>query len=1758
MSLRNILNHPASPVASLVPSSVSPTSPSSTDSPAPPKPNPASEAMPPSTKQKASSAPKKPTGELPKRYLDRILDSDALEDLQLDALPTITKHPYPEPEGYASSDNMDLDDFAEVWSDSLNQYMVSCRRKERLLEKGHDEWESAKHQETAARVTGWAGDQADQARRLKRARIEQRRVREEERLRQERNRLAEEALQVEREAAEEEKKRRKKESAAAAKIRAREKRRQAKEESDKRKEEEQAQRHVELAQAQLQRDSEESQRQLQRRAEGKLELARFEAQTLQESEALMAAESQHSQREWAHENQNPLRLPVLNSSNLDQYGLPAHQHPTHRFRKQGQSSQQEAVLLHEAGDFQMDDVTNARVPSNLANLLNSPGGHSSGLSNPHPVPMGPKASRTNPRVSNTSTTAKRKRAFPEPHEYPNEEASSEYATPEGPTPVIHHPSASSSTSARPPHPQGARRTVSGLPSQAHLAREKSSAHANSVPPQLPHSSASTSKLAFEASQSHHTADASSTRRQVQPAQPHIDPATRRLQSRNLPAWGHSLPYGTEPYQDSTELLDMSLPLRERAVANPKALANKRWDAIEEGRRQIWLSIARKDIPRVCKTQQAASLSRAVYSKRLSALVSREARRIIARTKSSKEVQIKAKRIMRELLVYYRSNEKRERETRRKADKEAIDRAKKEDEMREVKRQARKLNFLITQTELYSHFVGNKIKTKEAEESEDTAGAAPAAASAEQSTTISTTSGQKVELADITQIATTDKDLGEINFDDDDEFNLHAHAARNALKAVDAAKQRAQAFDHAAAEKLAATAPATSQDAQPVTGIDIDRDDLNFQNPTMAGDIQVKQPKLLMAELKEYQLKGLNWLANLYEQGINGILADEMGLGKTVQSISLMAYLAEVHNIWGPFLVIAPASTLHNWQQEITRFVPALKPIPYWGSVKDRTILRKFWNRKHLRYDRDAPFHVVITSYQLVVQDEKYFQTLKWQYMILDEAQAIKSSTSTRWKTLLGFHCRNRLLLTGTPIQNSMTELWALLHFIMPQLFDSHEEFSEWFSKDIENSVDKAGGMNEHQLRRLHMILKPFMLRRIKKNVQNELGDKIEIDVACGLTPRQKLMYSRLRENMSIADLVQKATSLSNDDAAVKRLMNLIMQFRKVCNHPELFERADVTAPLSFASLNFTANVARDGDVLDCPYATRSLIQHSIPRAFYRDGGILSVPGPSSRAGFDTKFLDRLMNIWSVPNVMKAGPEGSVVPSWAKMLDLGPGEVELIAHGKTAQRIPYLIRGRNQARELASGAQLPDSIASDLETLQIFAKAELLPRVPNDLGVTQLNEITEEFRKCSRMNRSDVQTYNESAVAPPPDLYCADRGFELEQQRNRFDPMTRLFLFGLPHPARESPTLSERYQVTFSGISSAGVMGMSAEDQLPRSFMQVPLLEKLMLDSGKLARLDSLLQELKTGGHRVLIYFQMTRMIDLMEEYLSFRHYRYLRLDGSSTISERRDMVMDWQNRPEIFIFLLSTRAGGLGINLTAADTVIFYDCDWNPSNDQQAMDRAHRLGQKRQVTVYRLITTGTIDERILKLARTKKTVQDAVVGSSSGNAEATGPSEAAKPNEVVSLLLDEEELEAGMRAQAAKREAVKEKQVQSGLRGVKIREERKAAAAANQSGPMSIGWSQDGLNLEDDDEEAFGFFATQAKTGGEEPLGDGGTGEPAAAEAGPTKTAGKKRKTAAAAPAAGPAGAKKSAKAPAKKAKAKPAPAAVPPPSNGPLGPPAL
>ena len=1102
---------------------------------------------------------------------------------------------------------------------------------------------------------------------------------------------------------------------------------------------------------------------------------------------------------------------------------------------------------------------------------------------------------------------------------------------------------------------------------------------------------------------------------------------------------------------------------------------RRAQQLEDAHRRIWTTIAKRDVPKVYRTVLQSASSKTMYWRRLSSVVQREAKRGAARNnKTVKDVQLRARKVMREVLVFWKRNEKEERELRKKAEREAVEKAKKEEEMREAKRQARKLNFLISQTELYSHFVGSKLKTAEAEESEETAGsskiidpnAQPSDATVPPIDPHSEVADAEARLAE----------LDDIDFDDEDESNLRAHAARNAQEAVRLAKEKAQAFDKAAAEERkrneAAAREREGLDAGPGKQIEekdlgkaFDSDDMNFLNPTSMGQTEIKQPKMLTCQLKEYQLKGLNWLANLYEQGINGILADEMGLGKTVQSISLMAYLAEVHDIWGPFLVIAPASTLHNWQQEISKFVPTLKALPYWGNVKDRAVLRKFWNRKQISYNRDAPFHVLVTSYQLVVSDEKYFQRVKWQYMILDEAQAIKSSSSIRWKTLLGFNCRNRLLLTGTPVQNSMQELWALLHFIMPSLFDSHDEFSEWFSKDIESHAEQKGTLNEHQLRRLHMILKPFMLRRIKKNVQNELGDKIEIDVFCDLSARQKMLYRGLRANISVAELMDRATS--NDEAGLKSLMNLVMQFRKVCNHPELFERADVRAPFALADFARSGSLAREGDLLNLPDSTSSLIELQVPKLVVREGGLFDVPGHDSRKGFDTGYLQNLFNIWRAPHIHESLQHERSSFASLPLIGVSAQDAEKAFHGTGIKRILAAAAEERHWRSIEAFASDDSFAAASVRPI-----AKMLRPMPTNSGrapslLMPLEEVAADYRRHSYLAKDSARAVVAPAVAPPIRLYSNDGPFMQAQERFSRDPQVSATLFGLSPEGRESVQRVEELQRELPDVPPQGVVRDSSIDQLPYNGMQVPQMNKLIVDSSKLAKLDVLLRELKANGHRVLIYFQMTRMIDLMEEYLIYRQYKYLRLDGASKISDRRDMVTDWQTKPELFIFLLSTRAGGLGINLTAADTVIFYDHDWNPSNDSQAMDRAHRLGQTKQVTVYRLITKGTIDERIVRLARNKKEVQDIVVGT-----KAYSETGMAKPQEIVSLLLDDDELAESMlrKKQAEEAQTAQDKADSARAMVAKRRLNKDRAAAAAQSpAPANSTWS-----LEDDEDDFFG------------------------------------------------------------------------------------
>ncbi|PGH15786.1 hypothetical protein AJ79_02166 [Helicocarpus griseus UAMH5409] len=1015
--------------------------------------------------------------------------------------------------------------------------------------------------------------------------------------------------------------------------------------------------------------------------------------------------------------------------------------------------------------------------------------------------------------------------------------------------------------------------------------------------------------------------------------------------------------------------------------------SKAYNALYES---IWREIARKDVPRVYRIKANSLNTRQENLRKTAQLASKQARKWQERTnKSMKDTQARAKRTMREMMSFWKRNEREERDLRRMAERQELELAKKAEADREANRQKRKLNFLISQTELYSHFIGRKIKTNEAEQTDETAVVDTNTDIGPAKPVITLPDQDGKAVAKVTNFE-------DLDFDAEDESALRQAAMANAQNAVQEAQDRARAFNNEE-NKMAA----------------FDEGEMNFQNPTSFGDVEVSQPKMLTAQLKEYQLKGLNWLVNLYEQGINGILADEMGLGKTVQSISVMAYLAEVHNIWGPFLVIAPASTLHNWQQEISRFVPNIKVLPYWGSAKDRKVLRKFWDRKHITYTKESEFHVLVTSYQLVVLDAQYFQKVKWQYMILDEAQAIKSSQSSRWKNLLGFHCRNRLLLTGTPIQNNMQELWALLHFIMPTLFDSHDEFSEWFSKDIESHAQSNTKLNEDQLKRLHMILKPFMLRRIKKHVQKELGDKVEKDVFCDLTYRQRAYYSNLRNRVSIMDLIEKAAI--GDDSDSTTLMNLVMQFRKVCNHPDLFERAETTSPFSVAHFAETASFLREGSFVDVAYSTRNAIDYDLPRLLCSSDGRLDVAGPGNdKAGFNGKYLAHMMNIWTPENIIESMKQDQAF-SWLRFADTSVGEAYELSHKGVFERA---IKRRGYSNRLSRLMVAYDD-AEDEPTSTISAHSMFNIVERNDRRA--LTDITTEGRMNELLNISSRTFQNEGlgmiepcakpgASAPPITISCSNQSSNFEIRDTLFNMTVQHALFGHTTQAVDTEILEKKLDPSQYSLAPMLPEPLSVKGRYTN--ISVPSMRRFVTDSGKLAKLDELLRELKNGGHRVLLYFQMTRMIDLMEEYLTYRNYKYCRLDGSTKLEDRRDTVLDFQQRPEIFVFLLSTRAGGLGINLTAADTVIFYDSDWNPTIDSQAMDRAHRLGQTKQVTVYRLITRGTIEERIRKRALQKEEVQRVVIsGGAGGGVDFNTRSRENRTKDIAMWLADDNQAE---------------------------------------------------------------------------------------------------------------------------------------------------
>ncbi len=480
----------------------------------------------------------------------------------------------------------------------------------------------------------------------------------------------------------------------------------------------------------------------------------------------------------------------------------------------------------------------------------------------------------------------------------------------------------------------------------------------------------------------------------------------------------------------------------------------------------------------------------------------------------------------------------------------------------------------------------------------------------------------------------------------------------------------------------------------------------------------QQPGILQnGKLREHQLAGVNWLISLYELGVNGILADEMGLGKTIQAISFLGYLAESKGIRGHHLIVCPNSVIGNWMKEFKKWLPMVKVV--------KLIARKEFRLEIFeKYIKTKNFDVCLTSFEGVNVCKSALKKIHWEYIVVDEAHRLKNDESLLSRNLREFKSNSKLLMTGTPLQNNIKELWSLLNFIMPDLFDSPEVFETCFqnTRDAsrpETSTDQTEGSkltdsnenldktvaNEREAQlesfivSLHRILRPFMLKRTKEILAQTLPPKKEIHVLTGLTERQVHFYKSILLKRSIMEDVRSS-------------MNVLMQLRKCCNHPYLF----------------------------------------------------------------------------------------------------------------------------------NGGDIPD------------------------------------------------------------------------------------------------------------------------ED---------PNGEHLINSSGKMIVLDKLLKKLQ-GNHQVLIFSQFTTMLDIIEEYLCIKDYDYCRLDGSTFIDERERQLEEFtQPGSKKFVFLLSTRAGGLGINLHSADTVIIFDSDWNPQIDLQAMDRAHRIGQKNTVMVYRFITQNTVEEKIIERQKIK-------------------------------------------------------------------------------------------------------------------------------------------------------------------------------------------
>lgn len=715
-------------------------------------------------------------------------------------------------------------------------------------------------------------------------------------------------------------------------------------------------------------------------------------------------------------------------------------------------------------------------------------------------------------------------------------------------------------------------------------------------------------------------------------------------------------------------------------------------------------------------------------------------------------------------------------------------------------------------------------------------------------------------------------------------------------------------------------------------------------PVSTNPLKTPVPSLLRGTLREYQHFGLDWLAGLYANGTNGILADEMGLGKTIQTIALLAHLAIEHEAWGPHLIVVPTSVMLNWEMEFKKFLPGFKVLTYYGTQEERKRKRQGW------LDNDK-WNVWITSYTLITHDQQIFKRKAWHYMILDEAHNIKNFQSLRWQTLLTFKTRARLLLTGTPLQNNLTELWSLLFFLMPA--DSSEtgiggfadlqEFTDWFKKPVEQILEHGRETMDDDARaivaKLHKILRPYLLRRLKADVEKQMPGKYEHVVYCRLSKRQRYLYDGFMSRAQTRETLASGNTFS--------IMNALMQLRKVCNHPDLFETRQIVT--SFAMPKSAVAEFEIKELL----VRRRLLQDD-PINIVDLNVINLLPGANEQfSALDSIQRQRLGALGTIRQLTtqqwgridhKLQFDGSTVNSTLKHFENNARHTRF----EELRHASYLTSLRSQRRPLYSH--------SLMERLRF--------------GVTSLPHP----KKPESRKRLSEWYSNMSPALSEMVLTLPERSISLETTVSKFACVTPSVV------ATDMAPLA---------LSRKGVEVVQSAKQLcpqdpyhkARMRLSIAFPDKRLLqyDCGKLQKLDTLLRTLQAGGHRALIFTQMTRVLDILEQFLNIHGHRYLRLDGATKIEQRQVMTERFNNDNRILAFILSSRSGGIGINLTGADTVIFYDLDWNPAMDKQCQDRCHRIGQTRDVHIYRLVSEYTIEANILRKANQKRMLDDVVI-----------------------------------------------------------------------------------------------------------------------------------------------------------------------------------